>query len=404
MNVPVLLTDGREIIIKKTGVLNRDSGPDFFDARILIEDTLWVGNVEIHVKGSDWFLHQHHKDKSFDNVVLHVVFENDKQVGDIPTLELKDKIDKKFLERYDNFMLNSLWIPCGNMLPDVDDFVVSSWLESLIISRVEAKTAEIESLLDRNNGDWEETFFTWLMRNFGFKANSLPFELLGQSLPFRSLLRLADNPLAVESMLFGMAGFLTAKEQYGYFSSLQIEFQHLKNKFNLKPLEVHLWKFMRLRPANFPTIRIAQFSGLICERPKLFSQLLEATSLDQLFALFKTSTNSYWDSHYRPNSLSKIIRRKPLGKTAISLLCINTVIPFLFIYGKKTSNNELCERALAFLEEMKPENNAIVREWKTVGISAENALQSQALLQLKKHFCDPKHCTSCRIGISLLSQ
>lgn len=414
-----LQTTGGEVLqIIKTGEHNRDAGPDFFNARIKIGKTVWAGNVEMHLRASDWKKHFHEKNRAFDNIILHIVYEADaklfrKNGEEIPALELKNRIPQNIYGKYLRFKASRDWIPCGKQISSVEKFTLNNWLDRLLVERLERKSKAITESLKQNKNNWEETFYQFLARNFGQKINSEPFELFARALPVSVLAKHKNSLSQIEALLFGVAGMLSptptlpAREGAGkqhdeYFLELQKEFKFLKQKFNLKSIDSSLWKFMRLHPPNFPTIRISQFANLIFRASHLFSKILEAATVEQIINLLYAETSEYWETHYRFGKTSAK-RKKILGKDSIHLIIINTIVPFLFVYGKERGEEKLCERALLFLEKTDAENNSIVSKWKTAGVPAKNAYQTQALLQLKNEYCSKKRCLECAVGAKLLS-
>jgi len=386
--------------ILNQGIHNTDAGPDFFNAKIKINNTIWAGNIEIHINSSDWYKHNHQSDKAYGNVILQVVFNNDKDVlrtdGQIiPTLIVE--FNNELLNNYESLIKNESWIPCQNEINKVDSFTIHNWLEKLAIERLEEKSERIYKLLEQTNNSWENAFYIQLASNFGFKLNSMPFELLAKSLPLNYLAKHKDNLFQIEALLFGQAGFLNGESGDEYFNQLQKEYAYLKKKFKLEPIENHLWKFLRSRPGNFPTIRIAQYSKLIYSSTSLFSKILEAKTIHNLYRLFIVNPSEYWENHYVFNKES-VKKRKSLGKSAVDIILINTIIPFLFIYGDSKGKPEYKTRAIEFLETMKPEKNSIVAKWNELGIGSENAFHSQALIQLKNKYCNHKKCLNCQIG------
>lgn len=397
-------TTGQKIEILNQGNHNFDSGPDFFNAKIKIDDTVWVGNVEIHINSSDWYNHNHHTNKAFDNVILQVVINNDKDVFRtnrqlVPTMELK--FDKRLLSNYEDLLQSKLWIACEKDILKVDSFIINQWIDKLAIERLEEKSNRINELLNQQNGNWENTFYIQLAQNFGFKLNSQPFELLAKSLPLTYLGKHKNNQLQLEAMLFGQAGFLDDDGSDEYYKSLQKEYRFLKAKFNLKPVEKHLWKFLRSRPGNFPTIRIAQFAMLIFKSAALFSKIIESAKIEEIKEFFLVETSDYWKTHYQFNKES-VNKTKCLGEDSVDVLIINTIIPFLFVYGKETGNETIKNRALDFLEKIKTEKNSIIQGWSDLGVISNNALTSQALIHLKNNYCNIKNCLNCQIGNQII--
>lgn len=399
-------TSGDKITILRVGEHNTDSGPDFFNARIKIGETQWAGNVEVHINASDWHKHKHITDKTYDNIILHVVYEADEKLfrksGEaIPTLELRDRIPQNIYGKYLQFKSSKDWIPCEKQVSSVDKFTLNNWLDRLLVERLERKATTIADSLKQNKNNWEETFYQVLARNFGQKINSEPFELLAKALPVPVLVRHKNNLMQIESLLFGTAGFLDKDFKEDYPKKLKREFKFLKSKFKLKPIDCSLWKFMRLHPPNFPTIRISQFANLIYKSSHLFSKILDANSVKDVLQLLSTETTEYWQTHYRFDKTSPK-RKKKLGSGSINTLIINTIIPFLFVYGKEKGDEKYCDRALAFLEKMEPENNSIISKWKSIGVPAKSSYETQALLQLKNEYCSKKLCLQCGIGNALL--
>jgi len=397
---------GETVEVLFQGELNTDAGPDFFNARIRINGTLWCGNVEVHLNSSDWLKHGHQNDKAYDNVILHVVKDYDAEVrrknGEtITTIILRYR--KKTEEKYRRLLTNRLWIPCQNDIIEPASFHLDFWLQSLLVERLEEKSSYIISNLERNNHDWEETFYQQLARNFGMKVNEQPFELLARSLPLKYLARHKDNLLQVEALLFGQAGLLQqAVWDDGYFINLRREYEILRKKFNVKPLEKHHWKFLRLRPLNFPTIRIAQFSNLINKSSSLFSKTINSASAGEIRKLFTVSTSEYWNTHYVFGKEAKR-RIKNTGNDMMNVLIINTIAPSLFVYGKLNDSASHCDLALRLTEELKPENNSIISNWQKLGFIVRNASDSQAFIQLKKKYCDEKQCLRCHIGNKIIT-
>ena len=399
-------TDGEAIEIVKPGEHNFDSGPDFFNAKIKLGATEWAGNVEIHLKTSDWNKHKHQDDKAYGNIILHVVYENDCELNfengmRIPTLELKQAIAPKFFLNYISFKNSLDWIPCENSINRCDSLIKSSCLSRLAIERLEYKSKIILEALKLNHNNWEETFYQQLARNFGFKINAVPFELLAKSLPNALLAKHKNSILQVEALLFGNAGMLERQYADKYLLHLQNEYQFLKHKYKLKGIEAHLWKFLRLRPPNFPTIRITQFAALVHRSEHLFSKILVLKQLTEIYELMDVQASAYWCSHYLPEKKSKN-RTKSLGKNAIHSILINTIVPFLFVYGKQKQQEEYVERAIDFLQKIPAENNATCNHFATLGFELKSAEQTQALIQMRQEYCLKKNCLHCAIGNNLL--
>ena len=394
-------TEGESIDIVATGYRNTDSGPDFLEAKIQIGNKLWAGHVEIHVKSSDWNRHGHQTDKAYKNVILHVVYENDLQVNDIPTLELKGHFDESLFAQYQKLIASKTWIPCERSISQVPVFTRLSWLDRMAVERLESKFGNVTKILEANQFDWEDALYKLLMRYFGLKVNNEAFEYLANILPFKTLLKHSDNLLQVEAMLMGCAGFLEDDFSEEYPLLLKREFSVMKAKFNLLTLPAERWKFMRMRPSNFPTIRLAQMAQLVHKNGCLFSKIKAAKDTAEVKALFDVKASEYWETHWR-FGFSTESKPKHLGETTADVLIINAVAPLLFCYGKLHKDESVCETALQFLEETEAEDNAIIRHYAQYGITAENAMQTQALLHLYSYFCKRKRCLECRIGNVLL--
>jgi hypothetical protein len=405
---PELQTDdGEPLTILHPGNQNPDGGPDFFNSRIRIGETVWAGNVEVHIIASDWYRHKHHKDKAYDNVILHVVFTNDLQVFDrnqkrIPTISVKGQFEESVYERYRAFLTNRLRIPCEQLIKTVTDIHFEQWAAALAVERLEQKTVQIRNSWEACRLDWEETFYQNLLKAFGFKINALPFELLAKSLPFKILMKHRDNLLQAEALLFGQAGMLEKPFSDEYPGRLRDEYHFLHAKYSLKPIDGSLWKFLRLRPSNFPSVRIAQLAELFARTDKLLSRILEINTPEDIPEIFSVTASGYWDNHYILGKASPT-RPKLLGEYSIRLLTLNLVIPFLFFFGKEKGLKEFMEKGMTMLESLPGETNADLSYWEKLGMPVSNALNTQALIQLKTKYCDNKKCLSCRIGARILN-
>jgi hypothetical protein len=402
----LFLTTGEIVEIIHPGELNTDSGPDFFNARIKIGNTLWAGNIEIHVNSSDWYRHNHHVDHAYDNLILHVVYNHDKVIpwlnhSELPTLELNQVVRKETWQRYLKFMASHTWIPCENLVAGVSHVSVSAWLDRLLVERLEKKSKQVEQALTSVANDWNHAFYLLLARNMGFKLNNDAFERLAASISYRVLFRHADNLIQVEAMLFGQAGMLDQEFMDDYPRRLKFEYDFLKKKYQLKAIENHCWKYLRLHPGNFPTIRISQLANLIHVSGELLKQLFDLKDIEGISSLFNIQASAYWFNHYRFDKFS-VPASKRLGEESIKLLTINLISPFLFTYGQKQGNSEHMEIAMKILEKTTGENNSVVRKWISLGIDASTAAHTQALLELKSNYCDRKKCLSCTIGSALL--
>ncbi len=398
-------TEGEEVEVIDVGKFNTDAGPDFFNAKIRIGDTLWAGNVEIHSRSTDWNRHNHQLDKAYDSVILHVVKEADTEVfridgQKIPQIQL---IYPKQIElNYERLIGEKKWIPCVGKIQNVPEIFIQSWKNTLLIERLEQKTKIIAGLLDESNQHWEEAFYITLARNFGFGTNSQAFESLAKSTPLSILGKHKDQLFQLEALLFGQAGLLNEETADEYALRLKQEYVFLRSKYLLQAIDGSQWKLLRLRPDNFPYIRIAQFAALIHTSSKLFSKMVENPTIDYLRGIFTCEPSDYWNTHYLFVHESTA-KSKKLGTQSIHGILINTVVPFLFCYGYLKSNQNLKDKALQILEQIPGESNAIVNGWNNLGVKTKTAYDSQALLQLKKFYCDEKKCLRCRIGHKVLT-
>ena len=399
---------GESLSILHPGDQNCDSGPDFFNARVRIGNTMWAGNVEIHVRASDWYRHGHQDDHAYDNTILHVVFEPDLPVNNqygapIPTLVLKNQYPESVFGQYQLMMLNQLWVPCYNHLTDFTDHQFSLGAPALAVERLVYKSSGIKKLWESCGRDWEEALYRHFGSGFGFRINGLPFELLAKSVPLKIVRQHCDKPFQTEALLFGQAGLL--KEQYAddYPKSLLHEYHFLSGKYHLVPLNGSCWKFMRLRPTNFPTLRISQFAGFLVKSQARLFRMLESGTFSEVVDLLNISSSEYWNTHYVFDKPSPF-REKIMGQASLNLLMINGLVPFLFFLGLEKDEPSLREKALNFLENLPGEYNSEISNWATLGLPCRNAMQTQALLHLKRFYCDKKHCLECRIGSVLLAK
>ena len=400
-------TDGKQIEIIRCGLHNSDAGPDFFNAQIRIGETLWAGNVEVHIKSSDWFKHKHQNDGAYKNVILHVVWENDKDIelpGNfvLPALELKDFVEKDIYIKYEELKNSSKSIPCETEIQKVNQLTLTSWLDRLVSERLERKTNLISSNLEKSINDWEESFYRLILRTLGNPLNSEPFERLATVLPFKMVHKHRANILQLEALLLGQAGFLEGDFKDEYIVRLQKEYQYLKHKLNLTPMSKSEWKFMRIRPPQFPTIRLAQLAAVIHSQEHLFREAMDADTEYDIIKLFSIKPSEYWLTHFQPDRLSTR-KAGAIGKSTIEILIINAVIPTMFIYGRNTGKDEVSEKALDILHIIKPEKNNIIKKWESLGINAADAYETQALLQLRKEYCDQRRCVNCAIGHQLMN-
>ena len=398
-------TDGRPVEIVNPGFRNQDSGPDFREAKVRIGGQLWAGQVEIHVRTSDWNRHGHQYDKAYRNVMLHVVFEHDTAVNGIPVLELKGHFDPLLYSRYEQIVMSQRWIACERHLSDIQPFTRNVWLERMAVERLEEKSKNVTKILNANKFDWEDTLYRLLMRYFGMKVNNEAFETLASLLPFKTLLKHADHLEQVEAMLLGCAGFLSNPSEEPYPQLLQREFKVMQAKFGLLTMPEERWKFMRMRPINFPTVRLVQLAQMVYQHGCLFSKIKTAETVNEIKRIFDVKASDYWDTHYRFDDGTRKNAQtipKHLGDGIADVLMINAVIPLLFCYGRFHKDPSYCDKALHYLEDITAEDNTIIRHFASIGWIADNAMQSQAILHLYNHYCRRKRCLECSIGNILL--
>lgn len=403
----LVTTDGKRVQVIDAGRLNRDAGPDFFNAKIRIDGCMWVGNVEIHYKASDWRRHNHHTDKAYDSVILHIV-----EVDDMAVTRTNGEVIPQMVMRaaptlrgdYMKLVDNAPLLSCGERIPSIDKFIITDWLNSLSLERLQSKSERIESWLDLYKGNWEEVCYVTLSRNMGFGINSDAFERLARSLPLSFLQKHADSIFQIEAFLLGQAGLLVdERNDDAYYSRLRGEYAFLQNKFGLIPLPEDAWKFFRLRPQNFPHRRLAMLSQYIHGGFSLFARLCQTATIDDMRSLFQVQLSGYWDTHYTFETTSPA-STSVLGIPAIDIILINTVAPLLYTYGIHTGDDTYTDRAQWIWESLRPEQNSIIRRFAAIGIEAKSALESQAVIQLYNEYCQNKKCLYCRIGHKLLAQ
>lgn len=409
-------TDGRTVEVIDPGRHNSDAGPDFFNAKVKIDGTLWVGNVEIHDRSSDWYLHGHDRDRAYDNVVLHVATTVDRDVltsqGRAVT-QMQLSVPQSVSNNYKALLSADRYPPCYKIVPQLSTLFIHSWMAALQAERLERKTEDIERRAEATDGSWEDAYFVTLARNYGFGINGETFEQWALNVPLSKVGHHRDDIFQIEAIFMGQAGLLTDEaiphyyideaHREGYYDKLRNEYLYLAHKFSLKPIDHKLWRFLRLRPQNFPHIRISQLANLYYERRAGLSVLLECKTLEQLRKVLQTHVTPYWETHYTFGSTSTR-NEKNMSAASLNLLMINTAVPMLFAYGRHIDDEHLCERAISFLEQLRAENNNIVRMWRDCGLPAQSAADSQALIQLKKAYCDRKDCLRCRIGYEYLKR
>jgi hypothetical protein len=385
------------------GTLNTNQGPDFLDAKIKIGNTIWAGSVELHLRSSDWKTHKHSEDKNYKNVILHVVWQDniDLQLP-FPTLELQSKIPKLLLSKYDELMNTNAFIACQNTIHTIEPFIWNSWKDRLLAERLHDKAERIFDYIKINNNHWEETFWWLLARNFGIKVNSDAFEKIAQSISINILAKHKNQIHQTEALLFGQAGLLENDLTEAYPKMLQKEYLFWKSKYKLTPIKI-LLHFLRMRPSNFPTVRLAQLAMLIHNSTHLFGQIRDSNSLKEVKKLLNVTANDYWHYHYTLDETSAF-KEKSLGTQMINNILINTIVPVLFAYGQYHKEQQYKDKALLWMEEIAAEKNEITKGFTALTITNNNALDSQALIQLKNNYCNQKRCLACAVGNQLISK
>ncbi len=401
-------TSGEPVVILQGGMVNTDAGPDFSDARISIGEQLWAGNVEIHIRSSDWDRHAHQKDKAYTNVILHVVYEHDSEIKNanghiLPTLQLKGLFDEKLYWSYERLLNNQTLIPCENHLAYTEELIKENQVERSVIERLAGKSNTINGWLRQNQGDWNATFYQWLGRGFGLKVNAEPMFMLARAVPWQVVLKNHTRLEYLEALFFGVAGMLD-DPQDEYMELLARDFQFLQHKYELSVLDKHIWKYSRLRPAAFPTLRIAQLAALLHEHETLFAKFIKAGTIDQVREMLHPKVSGYWNSHYRFGVRTDTHTLGEVGKDFREVLIINVLIPFLFVYGMARDEPFYKQRAIDLLDQMGPENNKITRMYQKLGFENTSAFHSQGLIQLNSQHCKPKKCLNCAIGIDVLKK
>jgi len=399
-------TENQQITILKSGIHNKNSGPDFLNSQVNIDDQLWAGNVEMHVKSSDWYLHKHEEDVNFDAVILHVVWEHDSVVfmknnKPLPTLALKHFVDEKLLLNYKGLIdRQQSWILCENQIENTDTFLIENWLERLYFERLEQKAIFIKELLQQTNYDFEAVLFQLIAKNFGLKVNGDSFLQLAKSIDFSIIRKVCFDEQKLTALFFGQAGFLEKEVEENYHQLLTKEYNYLKHKYKLKPISNEQFQFFRMRPHNFPTIRIAQLTSLFFTHQNLFSKLMSITKKEEFYTLFSFSIQEFWKTHFTFESISKKSLKK-LSKPFIDLLLINTIIPLKFVFLQ--SRGEVGEEEIMeLIKQLSSEKNSIISNFSDLKIKSKTALESQALLELKNNYCTKKRCLQCAIGNNLL--
>ncbi|MBU7571594.1 MAG: DUF2851 family protein [Flavobacterium sp.] len=398
-------TQGEKLTIISSGLYLQKAGPDFFNAQIVIGAQKWAGNVEIHRKSSDWYLHNHETDPNYDNVILHVVWEHDTEVfrkdnTELAVLELSKFVSGKMLGNYESLMMNKTWLFCEKQIASVDGFVLDNWKERLFFERLEKKSRLIWNTFSETLNDWEALLFCLLAKNFGLNNNGETFLKMALSIPFQKIRKESFEVRNLEALFYGRSGLLNNENEDVYFQDLKGRWDYLRNKHLLKRIYVEPVQFFRLRPSNFPTIRLSQLANLYHSKPNLFSEVIESKSLAEFYKIFNVSASDYWNEHYQFDRQSHR-KEKKLTNTFIDLLLINTVVPLKFAYAAYVGN-DISEEIVQLLSEIPAEKNIIIDKFRDFGIVANNAYETQALLQLKNEYCNKKRCLECGIGLELM--
>lgn len=399
--------NGEEIIINNVGQYLELAGPDFFNAQITIDNQKWAGNVEIHLKSSDWYVHHHERDQGYENVILHVVWEHDTEIfrknnAEIPVLELQKYVDKETLHNYQSLLTPKSWIFCEKQLVEIPQFAFKNWQERLFFERLERKSKPVFALLEQTNQDWEAVLFCLLAKNFGLNTNGEIFLKIAQSIPFSIIRKESFEVENLEALLFGSAGLLDAEKEDAYFKDLKFRYFYLLHKYQLEKKWVEPVQFFKHRPDNFPTIRLSQLANLYHSQQNLFSKISACNSIETIYQTLNISASNYWQNHYQFDKESPK-KKKLLSKSFIDLILINTIIPLQFAYAK-SQGKEISEELIQLLDEVAPEKNAILDKFSSFGIKSKNAFESQSLLQLKNEYCHKSRCLECAIGVELLKK
>ena len=398
-------TQGENLTIINSGNYLQLAGPDFFNAQIVLDNQKWAGNVEIHIKSSDWYVHHHEKNATYDSVILHVVWDHDtpifrKDNTEIPVLEIKNYIYKSELAKYQSLTAQKSWIFCENQIKDVPNFVLSNWQERLFFERLERKAQPIEQLLQETENDWESVLFSMLAKNFGLNTNGEMFLKVAKSITFSLIRKEALEVMYLEALLFGQANMLPENAEDNYPKELKSWYDYIALKYKLEKPTIDPIQFFKHRPDNFPTIRLAQLAMLYHLHRNLFSKIISANSIQEIYEIFNLSVSDYWKTHYNFDKSSPK-KEKSLSKAFIDLVLINTIIPIQFAYAKSLGK-EISESLIDLLSNIPAEKNAIIEKFTTFGIKSKNAFESQAVLQLKNEYCNHKKCLQCAVGLELL--
>jgi hypothetical protein len=393
------------LVIVNSGQYLQKAGPDFFNAQIILENQKWAGNVEIHLKSSDWYLHHHEKDDNYNNVILHVVWDHDtpifrKDNSEIPVLEIKHYVSKEELNNYLSLTTQKSWIFCENQIAEVDEFVFSNWQERLFYERLERKIQPVNQLLEETENDWESLLFCMLAKNFGLNTNGESFLKMAKSITFSLIRKEALEVMYLEALFFGQADMIPVDVEDNYPKELKSWYDYIALKYKLLKPAIEPIQFFKHRPDNFPTIRLSQLAMLYHLHRNLFSKIIEANSIEEIYKIFNLSVSDYWKTHYNFDKSSPK-KEKSLSKSFIDLVIINTIIPIRFAYAN-ANGKEISETLTDLLSNIPSEKNSIIEKFTTFGIKSKNAFQSQSLLELKNEYCNHKKCLQCAVGLELL--
>lgn len=403
---PLETVEGESLVVIDPGIPNTDAGPDFFNARIKIGATIWAGNVEVHVNASDWNRHGHQRDRKYNNIILHIVYKNDTPIINssgkaVATLELQNRFDIGMLHRYNEFSGSRWWIPCANLIAGTNENILKKWFEEMQQEKIILRAEALKKTLVMNNYDWNQSLYVFLASGFGFHVNSIGFEMLAKSVPFQVVGELKNDITSCEALLFGQAGLLKSSYTEDYPRKLWLRYNEIKREYHLEPVDPKIWNFLRLRPSNFPTIRIAQFASLLSETADLHSGLINLNTPKSIFRYFDVFCSPFWTGHYTFDRTSRPMEKR-LGKSAILSLAINIIVPLIYLNARFYSRDGSMKQALDLLRSLPAENNHIVRKFEGLGIPVSNAGETQAMIHMKKKFCDKKKCLDCGIGQHLI--
>jgi hypothetical protein len=394
-----------KIQIINVGQYLERSGPDFFNSQLIIGDQKWAGNVEIHLKSSDWYVHNHERDEAYDNVILHIVWEHDTEIfrkdnSVIPVLELRNFVDLELVKKYHSLLSSKSWIFCEKDINEVDSFTLDNWQERLFLERLERKSKPITALLLQTNNDWEVVLFCLLAKNFGLNTNGDSFLKMATAIPFLVVRKESSDLTNLEALFYGFTGLLDDEREDVYYKNLKVKFAYLIHKHQLENYKYGKLQFFKHRPDNFPTIRLAQLASLYHHRQSLFSQLVTVAKIDTIYSVFDVQVSDYWINHYVFDKVSPS-KKKKLSNSFIDLILINTIIPLQFTYAK-SQGKDILDDLIGLLVAVPAENNVIIQKFSFLGIKTNNAFESQSLLQLKNEYCNMSKCMECAIGISLI--